>query len=40
MNQTSKEKSMRERMLAGESYIASDFELVEMHLSAQRRLYT
>lgn len=27
-------------MLAGESYIASDSELVEMHLSAQRRLYT
>ncbi len=39
MNQLSKEKSMRERMLAGEPYIASDPELGKMHLRAQRILH-
>ncbi|MDY6784000.1 MAG: sugar O-acetyltransferase [Cyanobacteriota bacterium] len=36
MNQPSPEKSMRERMLAGELYIAFDPELSEMRLRAER----
>ena len=40
MNQSSTEKSMRERMLAGELYIAIDPELSKMHLRAQRLLHT
>lgn len=39
MNQASTEKSMRERMLAGEPYIAVDPELDQMHLRAQQLFY-
>lgn len=39
MNRPSTEKSMRERMLAGEPYVASDSELSKMHLHAQRILH-
>ena len=38
MRQSNPEKSMRERMLAGEPYLASDPELVKMHLHAQQAL--
>lgn len=34
------EKTMRQRMLAGELYIAADAELAEMHARAQRLLQT
>ena len=39
MNQLNNEKSMRERMLTGELYLASDPELVKMHLRAQQIVY-
>ena len=39
MNQLNKNKSMKERMLAGELYLASDPELVTMHLHAQQILH-
>ncbi|MEM1256605.1 MAG: sugar O-acetyltransferase [Cyanobacteria bacterium P01_H01_bin.21] len=39
MSQPSTDKSMRERMLAGEDYIASDPELSKIHLHAQQLLY-
>ncbi|MEM8611011.1 MAG: sugar O-acetyltransferase [Cyanobacteria bacterium P01_H01_bin.105] len=38
MSQSNTGKSMRERMLAGENYIASDPELSKMHLHAQQIL--
>jgi maltose O-acetyltransferase len=40
MNPGNIEKSMRQRMLAGEPYRALDPELVELHLQAQRLLQT
>lgn len=39
MTQSMTGKSMRERMISGEPYLASDPELVRMHLRAQRILY-
>ncbi|MDV3002460.1 MAG: Maltose O-acetyltransferase (plasmid) [Chroococcopsis gigantea SAG 12.99] len=40
MNQTNPEKSMRERMLAGELYIATDPELLAMLMQAQTVLHS
>lgn len=39
MNSSNLEKSMRERMLAGELYLATDPELISLHLRAQRFLH-
>ncbi|WP_254564477.1 sugar O-acetyltransferase [Oscillatoria sp. HE19RPO] len=39
MNQSNSEKSMRQRMLAGELYLASDPELVELLARSQRILH-
>ncbi|MCT7959793.1 sugar O-acetyltransferase [Laspinema sp. D1] len=40
MNQSNAEKSMRQRMLAGELYLATDPELVELLARSQRILHT